>query len=137
MVMGTFQLKNSKAMKLTQGDVRMIREMYEQGTTQGALAREFQVSVGQIGRIVRGESRQTDAVKPQATLQELDSLAQKLMQVQTVRDMEVDEPPPTGLAKLAAAAAEHFKGDGMVRELESVPASVKERAKAYGAENLE
>lgn len=41
--------------KLTQEKVRDIRTLYEGGMTQGALAREFDVSVIQIGRIVRYE----------------------------------------------------------------------------------
>ena len=116
--MAVFGLKNTKAQKLTQSDVQTIREMYERGTTQGALSREFQVSVGQIGRIVRGESRQAGLIAAPATRQELDDLARRLMQLQEQRGVEeVMAEPPTGLAKLQAVSAEHFKGDRMVGEL--------------------
>jgi len=41
--------------KLTYSQVQEIRTLYEAGTTQGQLCREYGVSVVQIGRIVRGE----------------------------------------------------------------------------------
>jgi len=51
-----FERKNVKASKLTPTQVMEIKARYGEGATQGALCREFGVSVGQIGRIVRGES---------------------------------------------------------------------------------
>lgn len=50
--------QNNKAQgnrKLTYGQVQDIRTLYAAGSTQGALCREYGVSVVQIGRIVRGE----------------------------------------------------------------------------------
>lgn len=49
------QKNNSAASKLTPTEVGRIRLQYSQGQTQGALSREFGISVVQIGRIVRGE----------------------------------------------------------------------------------
>jgi transcriptional regulator with XRE-family HTH domain len=41
---------------LEPGQVLEIRERYSQGETQGSLCRAFGVSIGTIGRIVRGET---------------------------------------------------------------------------------
>jgi len=47
--------KHQTTKKLTYGKVQDMRTKYEHGATQGALAREYGVSVVQVGRIVRGE----------------------------------------------------------------------------------
>jgi len=52
---GNFRGGNVKAAKLSWAQVHSIRAKYEQGWTQGALAREFKMGVAQIGRIVRHE----------------------------------------------------------------------------------
>jgi IS30 family transposase len=39
-------------------EVQRIRELYAAGWSQGRIAREFQRTVGTIGRIVRGETHQ-------------------------------------------------------------------------------
>lgn len=55
--MSKFSLGHYRAAKLTPSDVLEIRRLYsEENWSQGRLAREFKMSVGQIGRIVRGES---------------------------------------------------------------------------------
>lgn len=47
------------AAKLTPDDVYELRRLYaEESWTQGRLSRHFRISVGQVGRIVRGESWQ-------------------------------------------------------------------------------
>ena len=54
-----FNARNSKASKLTPAIVMEMRERWASGAwTQGALSREYQLSVVQVGRIVRGESWQ-------------------------------------------------------------------------------
>lgn len=53
-----FQGKNSRAAKLTVQKVLEIRRRYAEGDTQSLLSRVYQVSLVQIGRIVRGESWQ-------------------------------------------------------------------------------
>lgn len=42
----------------TAQEVMRIRELYAAGWSQGRLAREFQRTVGTVGRIVRGETHQ-------------------------------------------------------------------------------
>lgn len=54
--MANFGAKESRARKLTLTQVRELKGFYEQGATQGALAKHYGISIGQIGRIVRGES---------------------------------------------------------------------------------
>lgn len=57
--MSKFQQQNIRAGKLTPSAVIELRRLYhEERWTQGALARKYQISVGQVGRIVRGESWQ-------------------------------------------------------------------------------
>jgi len=53
-----FQGRNSRAAKLTVQKVKEIRQRYAEGETQSQLSRVYQVSLVQIGRIVRGESWQ-------------------------------------------------------------------------------
>lgn len=47
---------NKYARRLKLGELNEIRLRYLGGETQGALARDFGVSVGTIGRAVRGET---------------------------------------------------------------------------------
>lgn len=54
--MSKFPRGHKRAAKLTGEAVLEIRQRYVNGESQGSLARAFQISVGQIGRIVRGES---------------------------------------------------------------------------------
>ena len=54
--MGKFNQHNIRAAKMTPSTVRELREFYMAGRSQGALARQYGISVGQVGRIVRGEA---------------------------------------------------------------------------------
>jgi len=51
-----YQPKESKTRKLTQLQVEEIRQWAAQGATQSSLCRHYGVTIGTIGRIVRGES---------------------------------------------------------------------------------
>lgn len=80
-----FPQGHHKAAKLTGVQVLRIRELYSVGYSQGALAREFQVTIGTIGRIVRGESWQTitqgeEVVSPGALASEAELSARRLVQ---------------------------------------------------------
>lgn len=56
---GKFTPGHKRAAKLTALEVIAIREKYwQQGYTQGQLAREYHVGTAQIGKIVRGEAWQ-------------------------------------------------------------------------------
>lgn len=57
--MGKFRQYKVSTSKLSPEQVFRMRELYHtEGWSQGRLAREFKMSVGQVGRIVRGESWQ-------------------------------------------------------------------------------
>ena len=55
-LMAKLRTFNARSAKLTGEQILEIRDLYEAGWSQGRLAREFKMSVVQIGRIVRGES---------------------------------------------------------------------------------
>jgi len=84
----TFFVKNNRRQgnrKLGYGQVEEIRVKYNNGATQSALCREYGMSVGQIGRIVRGESwaDSPDAVRERITpMPSVDMLAELSRQVQ-------------------------------------------------------
>lgn len=48
---------NTKAMKISTARVKELYDRLLEGETQGSLAREYGLSVVQVGRIARGESR--------------------------------------------------------------------------------
>ncbi len=60
----TFQRSHLKAAKKTPLEILQIRLKYSQGSSQGELAREFGLSVGQIGKIVRNEVWQSVGATP-------------------------------------------------------------------------
>lgn len=79
-----FGQRNRAARKLDGEKVGEIRRRYESGETQSVLSREFGVSIGQIGRIVRGESWQNPLASPRrpasiVTEESLEELGKKLL----------------------------------------------------------
>lgn len=88
--MSKFQRNHKRSAKLTGEQVLDIRRRYLDGESQGALARDFHVSVGQIGRIVRGESwQETAQVEDPQDIR--DAAAQSLSLLRTM----IDRPLPT------------------------------------------
>mgnify|MGYP003660423923 CR=1 FL=1 len=112
--MTAFTKGNNRAAKLNPGIVQDIRELYGRGDcTQGQLARDYGVSIVQIGRIVRGEVWQS-VKQPEPSAREIENSAQRMLAVQR----RVEEPAESfGVSRLQVEAAEHFRGDAMVREL--------------------
>jgi hypothetical protein len=53
-----FNKGHTRAAKLTGEQVYQLRLDYVGGMTQGELCHKYQISIGQVGRIVRGESWQ-------------------------------------------------------------------------------
>lgn len=53
-----FNRNNTRSAKRSPAEIRQIRQEYADGASQASLARKWQYSIGQIGRIVRGESWQ-------------------------------------------------------------------------------
>lgn len=141
--MSLFTKRNSRAAKLSTLQVIEIREKYNTGSyTQASLAREYGVTVVQIGRIVRGEVWQSIR-SPMPTQAEFDESAKRLMaiqhevnilgpqarldeppEVQHVDPVELmkrfygrdkEEPEGSGLDRLRKEAEK--SGDGMITEL--------------------
>ena len=127
-----FERNNRTAKKLTLGQVAEIRELYAQGATQGQLCRRFSMSVGQIGRIVRGESWAADAQPvsmPRAA--DIEASAKRLLQVQA----QVNSAP--GIAAMAAEVMrkpppDPLDGGDAPTEVEGGLGALNERAAAYG-----
>jgi len=124
-----FERKNSKAAKLTPEDVRAIRKYYAEGATQGDLCRHFGVSVGQIGRIVRGESwsgKAADGMKTAAeaerSLARMQAMLADIPPEVTVQIAPPKAPPPSPLD--GADTPSEVEGEGL-NTLES-------RAAAFG-----
>ena len=95
-----FNQRNTAAKKLTSELVEELRTRYEGGETQGKLSRDFGISVGQVGRIVRGESWQGSmslrAGRPptarRLTEEELEAIAFKVMNPTSPVEAIVDAP---------------------------------------------
>lgn len=81
--------KRNTSKKLTAEAVADIRKLYGEGATQGALSRYYGVSIGQIGRIVRGESWQEGAGSRMPTQAEMDATLQRMLHLQR----QVNEAP--------------------------------------------
>jgi hypothetical protein len=94
-----FELKNKRAKKLTAGDVAEMRGHYAQGATQGALSRHYGVTIGQVGRIVRGESWQEGAGTRMPTQEEMDETLRRLM----LQQQQVDAQQAAGSVDPVAA----------------------------------
>jgi len=90
-----FQRKNTRAAHLTASQVLEIRDFYERGrVTQGQLARDYGVSVVQIGRIVRGEVWQ-GLRKALPSAAAIDESAQRMLalQAEISRNLEPMQVP--------------------------------------------
>ena len=79
--------------KLSGMSVGEIRRRYSSGETQGALSRDYGVSVGQIGRIVRGESWQNSAVlaqhrPPEMPQEDSNAMIERLLALQAQKDAQ-------------------------------------------------
>ena len=123
-----FERKNSSAAKLTAEDVRLIREYYGEGATQGQLCRHYGVSVGQIGRIVRGESwagKAADGMKAAA------EAARSLARVQA---MLADEPVEAPAMPRAAPPPSPLEGADVASEVSGASEALQARARAYNVD---
>jgi len=93
-----YRVGNSRAAKLRPEQVLKMRELYEQGMTQRELGEIYDMSVNQVGRIVRNESWK--AYKHTLTDQQLEHDA-------VVNALPIDQQAiAESAAKLAARLAE-------------------------------
>lgn len=95
--MGKFWGSNTKAARLTEALVERMRERYAAGgVTQGELAREHNISVVQIGRILRNESWIRKPTVGPTEEQQQSTLARLLL-----TQKEVNEKPMSASEKMA------------------------------------
>lgn len=125
--MAKFHRRNSASAKLTVSRVLDMRAEYGEGATQGELARKYQISVVQVGRIVRGESWQNLPLdlSPAAKEQQLLKLQELAKEGEEERKMERD---------IQAARQKEKAADTMLEELKNGPEvsqAVKDRVKEF------
>src|SRR5271165_515894 len=99
---------NSKAQKLTTGQVREMYAELMEGATQSSCARKWGLSVIQVGRIARGESRASETGANESPVpnfniehrpQDIDASAVKFAKL-----MSSQEPTGSGLDRLNSLA---------------------------------
>lgn len=123
-------------MKLTLELVREMRERYGSGWTQGRLCKHYGVTIGTVGRIVRGESWQDGAGERMPTQAESEGTLRRLLAVQAEADArrEFEEQVPdlvTNQPPVRSIPLSPLDG-GDAPETQPVSASLQERAKAMG-----
>jgi len=74
-------MRNEKR-KMTLTGVQEMRELYGQGWTQSALCKRFGVTIGTVGRIVRGEAWMEEAGSRMPTQAESDRTIARLLALQ-------------------------------------------------------
>ena len=125
MTAGAFGPKNSRAAKLTAGQVIAIREQYAAGgCTQADLCRHYGVSVIQIGRIINGQSWQKLPMAPKTAA---DAAASQARLLEMLRREQPEAIPvsiePSAIERLSAdiaqKRADDHKADGWLSELAS------------------
>ena len=91
---------NKHGRKLDYTKVQMIRLRAQQGVTHGTLAREFRVTITQIGRIIRHEVWQEipELLLPQADLEaqirRMLKLQEQIKDLDAVTDNAAEAPAP-------------------------------------------
>jgi hypothetical protein len=134
--MTKFSRTNVRAAKTTATAVLRIRELYNAGWTQGRLSREFHLSVGQIGRIVRGEAWQeySHAVAPHPD--EIQHSLAKLEMILPVEGAEL-EIDPVLREKLERELEQMSAADLTPRPSDALEEVLRERAKRIGGQQNE
>lgn len=122
-----FSKGNVRAGKLTASQVLELRELYAGGWSQGRLSRTFGISIGQIGRIVRGEAWQQYAQI--AGEKELSAEAHKAMPQSEMESslkklagmLEGDRQPPSPITKYDEVLREPERAlEKLKRDIEKV-----------------
>lgn len=143
--MTQFRTGNTRAGKVTGEQVLDIRSKYAEGWSQGRLARHFALSVGQIGRIVRGEAWQElggDAPRgrwqagqspamDEAAAQSAQKMAQQLEAAQSAARREaLAAVPPETLQRSERKLEELIEGSGAGTGLQRLAAEAGRFAEA-------
>lgn len=122
--MAKFSKGHTRASKLTGEDVLAIRQRYQDGASQGSLARAYGLSVGQIGRIVRNESWQNVSQVEEHPQQLADDAANSLAKLRRMQEaplpMEEVMAQERGAALLERMGQDVAKRVEMEKELEEL-----------------
>jgi hypothetical protein len=126
--------KGNATRKLTQQQVVEIRQLYGEGYTQGALSRHFGVSIGQVGRIVRGESWQAGAGNRLPTTAEMDKTLGNLLRMQQQVELapELLQHPEHSATEIPPSLLDG--GDAPDETGGAGVAAALEKASAYGVD---
>ena len=89
----SYQPKENKTRKLTQLQVEEIRQWAAKGATQSSLCRHYGVTIGTIGRIVRGESWVASIRPIGPSPAEHDATLARLLATQRQKDLDDAESP--------------------------------------------
>lgn len=122
-----FGKNNLRRSVLTASKVGEIRALYGRGhVTQGQLARDYGVSVVQIGRIVRGEVWQGLGPQQVGARELEDSAARMLaLQEEMLGRMEAEVPAPSsGLARLNAEVSKFVTPEMLERKKQLIGGDV-------------
>jgi hypothetical protein len=126
--MAKFGQRNERSAKLTIHQVEEMRRLYaESSCSQGQLARDFGISIGQVGRIVRGEAWQSLG-PPMPTKQEIELSARRAFEYQ--QQIRNESPAERMVREAAENVAK--SPDAMVTDLSKEPEVVQRRAEALG-----
>lgn len=82
-----FSRGNTKAAKLSNEEVYAMRREYEEGATQAFLSRKYGLHINTVGRIVRGEARQSVPMADPNL--DPDKTLEKLLEIQAKRGTEI------------------------------------------------
>lgn len=117
--MALFHRNNTRSAKVSATQVLEMRQLYAEGWTQGKLSREYRLSIGQVGRIVRNESWNQLLETPKSKVElarESEELFKKLQKEGLVRTSASSPPPDPFDLELP----EDTEGDGLGRLQELV-----------------
>lgn len=127
-------LKESASRKLTQLQVEEIRQHAAKGITQGSMARHYGVSIGQIGRIVRGESWSISAQSAGPSPAQKDATLARLLATQRLKD---ESPELLAMAKEFQALLDEPRGEEKQREFVYPPRLNIDSVAELGAASIE
>ena len=115
--MSKFGRRNGKAAKLTAREVIEIRKLYASSqATQGRLSIDFGISIGQIGRIVRGEVWQ-DLGHIEPTKEEIELSGRRMLEL----TKQVHEESALERMNREVAEEKATLPDNMIDELSEIP----------------
>lgn len=111
-----FNPKENKTRKLTQQQVEEIRHWAAQGATQSSLCRHYGMSIGQIGRIVRGEAWKASLATGPTPAERDGTLARLLARQRLIDATDAEDPMLKTMAKEFQQVLDEPRGNEAQRE---------------------